>query len=104
MALLTNLPLLMILIVGYWTVSSVGVQVLRRDGLLSTAGAFTIVGWLLMLYPVALAILLRVPFKFTKNTSFIRWNFLSRMYRRDGKWPPRVDNWLAESKARPRPP
>lgn len=99
-ALLANVPFLAMLAAAYWIVASVGVRVLYKDGLSSVTGAFTVIAWLLMVYPPAYIALLRFPFAFTKNTRFIRWNVLWPMYRRLGLLPPRTSEWLAENKAR----
>jgi hypothetical protein len=94
--LLVNLPVLMVLATGYWIVFSVGVNVVRSEGVFSVPAGFTIAGWLLLLFPVVLSILLCTPFAFGKNVRFIRWNFLCRLYRREGNWPPEVDRWLSQ--------
>jgi len=91
---ITNLPFLCIAAVLYWTVFSAGYQVIRADGLVSSGGAFTVIAWLLVLCPIALAVLIRSRFPFEKNTRFIRWRFLAPLYRRSGHWPPRVNFWI----------
>jgi hypothetical protein len=93
---LVNLPAVMVLVTGYWIVAIVGVAVLRSEGVFSIAGAFTIIGWLFMAFPVLLVILLCTRFTFTKNVGFIRWNFLAPMYRRQGGRPPRVNHWIPQ--------
>jgi len=90
---LVNIPVLIIIGVIYWTVLSVGAAVLRRDGLMSISGLFTIVGWMLALMPIMLAGLFRAAFSFSKNVSHVRWGFLVPLYRRSGAWPPRVGEW-----------
>ena len=102
--LLANLPFLAVLLVVYWIIFSVGSRVLFKEGLLSSSGVFTVISWLLVLYPLCYIALLRTPFSFSKNTTFIRWNFLTRMYRRSGFWPPRVSEWLAEKKTKEKTP
>ena len=61
-----------------------------------TLGAISL---LILCYPIAWIIAQFVPFKFTKNLSFIRWNFLAPIYRRKGMWPPLVDNWIKNTPA-----
>jgi hypothetical protein len=97
--LLANVPFLAMLVAIYWIIGSVGARVLSQDGLLATTSIFTVIAWLIVLYPLGYIALIRFPFSFTKNTKFIRWNFLTRMYRRAGFWPPRVGEWLPKNKA-----
>lgn len=96
--LLVNLPFLAMLVVVCWIVGTVGIRVLRNDGLLSATGVFTLIAFLLVIYPLFYLFLLRTPFRFTKNTTFIRWNFLTKMYRRSGRWHPRSSIWIAENR------
>jgi hypothetical protein len=95
-SLLTNIPFLAMIIAAYWIVLSVGVRVIHNDGILSSSSAFTFIAWLLIGYPLAYIIIFLIPFSFSRNTRFVRWNFLTKMYRRVGLWPPRVNAWLAD--------
>ena len=95
--LLVNVTFLAMLVAVYWIVFKVGVRVVRSDGLLSASGLFTIIAWMLMAYPPAYIALLRTPLSFTKNTKFIRWNFLTPIYRRAGFWPPQTLEWLNQN-------
>jgi hypothetical protein len=81
---LTNLPFFAMFASAYWIVISVGIRVIHNDGILTSGGVFTLIAWLLIIYPLAYIALLRIPFAFNKNTQFIRWVFLTRMYRRIG--------------------
>lgn len=91
---LINLPFLAILAIIYWIVFSVGFRVLRSEGFASVGSLLTILGWLLAIYPLLLVATISIPFEFEKNTRFIRWVFLRRIYRRAGLWPPRTEFWV----------
>jgi hypothetical protein len=100
---LTNLPFLAVLIAVYWIEIQVGIYVLSHDGILSAGGAFTVIAWLLIMYPVAFITVMQIPFEFTKNVLFIRWIFLRNIYRRSGGvWVPRTFASADENVARKR--
>jgi hypothetical protein len=91
------LPFLMVFGAIYWTAGRVGLSVLAASGYSSMEAFLTLIAWLIAALPVACVVLMLIPFSFTKNIEFIRWLFLTRIYRRMGRFPPRVDSWLAES-------
>jgi hypothetical protein len=99
LALLLNLPMLAMFFFAYSINISVGIRVLTSVGILSSSGMAVLIGWLLIIYPLAHIALLRIPFGFEKNTQFIRWNFLTKIYRRIGLWPPRVNAWVEQAQA-----
>jgi len=72
--------------------------VIYRSGMLSPGSIFTFIGWALVVYPLVYIVLLQIPFSFTRNTQFIRWVFLTKIYRRVGLWPPQASAWLADQK------
>lgn len=71
-----------------------GVATISDTGLISIPSFLTFVGWGLALYPLLFAVIIRFPFSFDKNVDFIRWNFLFRIHRRTGEFPPRLPEWL----------
>lgn len=56
----------------------------------------SVVAALLLLHPPAWIILQWIPFSFSKNISFIRWNFLFRIYRMNGEQFLRTTSWLKD--------
>jgi hypothetical protein len=57
----------------------------------------SVISLLLLAYPIVLVVALFMPYKFTKNDRYTRWNFLSaRLYRRLGVDHPQLKNWLGE--------
>jgi hypothetical protein len=91
---MVSVPFVVALAIIYWTVLSVGFTVLRKEGLVSMGGAFTFLSWGLATFPLAYIAVIAFPFRFETNTDFIRWNFLTRLYRRSGLWPPSAGYWL----------
>jgi hypothetical protein len=91
---LVNVPVLAIICMIYWIEVSTFIKVLRQDGPLSFNSAFVTVALLLLVWSLVYPILLQIPFSFTKNTRFIRWNFLTPIYRRMGLWHPRTPYWI----------
>ena len=50
---------------------------------------------LLVCYPWIFIILLMVPFSFSNNLQFVRWNFLyARVYRKNAMFHPQMNRWL----------
>ena len=92
------IPVLGIFLLMYSAVFSSGYSIMLRDGLLSFNGLIISTGWALAAYPLLHIIALFVPFKFQKNVNFIRWRFLSPLYRRQGLLPPRLPFWLPPEK------
>ncbi len=93
-AIFVCLPLLFVLLLIYWTVFSVGIRMLCAQGIASAAGMITIFSWMLMLFPPVQIFFMFFPFTFTKNTRYVRWNFLSKIYSRSGQQHPRSSLWL----------
>jgi hypothetical protein len=93
---LVNLPFVVILGFAYWIILSVGFQIMHKEDVVSAAALFTVTAWLLVICPMIYLIVIRIPFTFRKNVTFIRWLFLYRLYRRMGLMPPRVDQWLSK--------
>jgi len=97
-ALLSLLPFAAIVLLIYWTIFSVGVRAIGHGGITYVESALTAIGMSLSLFPIACLIAIRVPFRFEKNLSYIRWIFLTRIYRKSGLRPPRVGSWLSEGR------
>ena len=93
------LPYACALVALVWINFVVGLRVLAAGGFFSFAGLFTLIGWMIASYPIALIIISAFPFKFEKNKAFIRWLFLLRMHRRAGSWPTMIDRWVADANA-----
>lgn len=90
------IPLAMIWLLVFCNVILVGISVIRRDGPLSATGAFNVAALFLTLFPIFLLLAMSTRFTFKKNTSFVRWLFLTKIYRREGRWPPRSNNWTQQ--------
>lgn len=56
----------------------------------------SVVSALLLLHPPAWIMLQWIPFSFHKNISFIRWNFLFRIYQKEGKQFSKTTSWLKD--------
>ncbi len=97
---LATIPFVVVLAAIYWTDIRVGFDVLQAHGLFSLEAVLTVVGWLLLAFPITHLVLILTPFSFTKNVGFIRWVFLFRMYRKLGLSPPRIETWLDEQRSR----
>lgn len=95
-ALLSNLPVLIASAIVLWTVATVGMSTLAANGLLSLKGVLTILAWLFVAVPFAIAALMKMRFGFNKNVNFIRWNVLVPLYRNVGQWPPRIGYWITK--------
>ncbi len=94
-AALANIPLVAILLVAFWAVIAVGINVVKNRGLFSLDAMFTLIAWVTLIYSISQIVLMFIPFTFAKNVQFVRWNFLWRLYRRQGLMPPRAGVWLA---------
>ena len=84
----------------------VGLDILRLIALTwasSTGGIFESVilaiAIALLIFPWIWIVLLFVPFKFSKNYMFIRWDFLLKLHRSMGVPAPGIPRWLADKRS-----
>jgi hypothetical protein len=91
------LPTFVVLVFIHGTIISNSLTVIATEyySALNIVLAFTSI--FLVAYPILYTILIVVPFKFTKNVTFTRWNFLSgKVHRRQMTNHPRLHGWLKD--------
>lgn len=95
-ALILLVPVVLTGSLVYWTVFSIGIGTVQREGWTSLGSFLSLISFMIVLFPPINAYLIFVPFTFTKNAQYIRWLFLARMHRKhfNGQWPLRVDEWI----------
>lgn len=89
--LLIFLPFLGIYIFIYYMLIEVGISAINSAGWMSLDALFTYAGWSFAFYPILHTVLTAIPFSFTKNTDYIRWNFLYPIHKRDNFFPKNMD-------------
>ena len=89
-----TIPFIAVIVFCYVISIRVGYSAIDEAGLVSGNALLTVVAWGLELYPILFLLVNWLPFAFDKNVEFIRWNFLYRIHRRAGVYPPRVSAWI----------
>lgn len=90
-------PLMMLFSFALWTYYCSMYRILVLNGILSFSALLCISGAIMIAFPIIYTILLRAPISFHKNQTFIRWNFLYKIYKRNGLAPDHVRRWLQQA-------
>lgn len=88
------IPFLGLYFFTYYILIDVGSGVVRAEGWRSMNSLLTYAGWSFAAYPILHTILMLLPFSFTKNVDYIRWNFLYPIHKRYNSFPIELDKWL----------
>lgn len=92
-AVLFLAPMALVVCFLCWALLSAVLQVLFNKQEAPFASVLASASLPLLMYPIVNVALQSIPFKFEKNTQFIRWNFLLKLHRRDGFLPIRIHRW-----------
>jgi hypothetical protein len=81
-------------------VVQVSVQGLLVEGIFSLSGVMSFSSIMLVVFSTLFAICFFIPFYFSRNADFVRWNFLFPLLYRNCNRSPTVDRWVKENEAK----
>lgn len=88
------LPFAIVFILAYFYAMNFSLSYMQGYSFIPYGDAIAFVSVLLLIFPIAVLIFTFTPFEISKNLPFIRWLFLSRIYKSDGRWPQATYRWL----------